>query len=396
MPQINVYHLLPNTMYDAPLYSSDKLLLLPAMRLLTSDDLEKLKQWQVEVIETVGRKLSEEEVERALLASSAKKISTRQLYGKIKDYEKKRAFEFYVDAEALVRSMAETVASGVRIDPDKPKALTRRLIEEIRRSRDIFLNIIHNDYGKDEHLFYHILNNMILCLCMGISSNMREDDLANLGMGVFFADVGMLKVPKHVRDKTRELTQSDLNLIRKHPQESEKMVTRWLADYDDAVLRIAAEHHENVDGSGYPEGRKSVEIHDHAKFLSLADVYNAMTKKRAYREGKAGVSVMKELILLKDKKFDAAVLKTFLSVMSVFPVGTIVKLSDKTCALVVKPNVGHPLQPIVKVLFDAQGKRLPEPVLIDLKSEGTGAGAVKITGPVDPAAMPKVDIIDEL
>ena len=396
MPQINVYHLLPNTMYDAPLYSSDKLLLLPAMRLLTSDDLAKLKQWQVEVIETVGRKLSEEEVERALLAASAKKISTRQLYGKIKDYEKKRAFEFYVDAESIVRSMAETVASGVRIDPDKPKALTRRLIEEIRRGRDIYLTIIHNDYGKEEHLFYHILNNMILCLCMGISSNMREDDLLNLGMGAFFADVGMLKVPKHVRDKTRELSQSDLNLIRKHSQESEKMVTRWLADYDDAVLRIAAEHHENVDGSGYPDGRKSVEIHDHAKILALADVYNAMTKKRAYREGKAGVSVMKELILLKDKKFDAGVLKTFLSVMSVFPVGTIVKLSDGTCALVVKPNVGHPLQPIVKVLFDAQGKRQAEPVLIDLKGEGTGAGAVKITGPVDPSAMPKVDIIDEL
>lgn len=396
MPQINVYHLLPNTMFDAPLYTRGNSLLLGAHRLLTADDLTTLKKWQVEVVETVGRKLTEPEVEAVLQAMAAKKVSTRALYGKVKDYEKKRAFEFYVDAEGMIRSMAETLASGVHVEPEKPKNLVRRLIEEIRRSRDIYLNIIHNDYGKEEHLYYHIINNMVLCLTIGISSNLREEDLIHLGLGAFFADVGMLKVPKHVRDKTRELTQTDLVLIRKHPLESEKILNRWIEDYDDPVIRTAADHHENVDGSGYPLGKKSHEIHPHAKILALADVYNAMTKKRAYRSGKAGVSAMKEMIMMKDKKFDAAVLKTFLGVMSVFPVGTIVKLSDGTYALVVKPNVGLPLQPVVKVLFDAGAKRLEEPILIDLKGETSGADAVKIVGPVDSASLPKVDIVDEL
>lgn len=396
MPQLNVYHLMPNTMYDAPLYTSDKLLLMPAKRLLTADDLATLKRWQIDIVETVGRKLTDVEIERALQTTAAKKVSTRALYGKVKDLEKKRAFEFYIDAEAQVRSMAETLATGVRVDPEKPRAVVKRLIEEIRRGRDIYLNIIHNDYGKEEHLFFHILNNMVLCITIGIGTNLREEDLISLGLGAFFADIGMLKVPKHVRDKTRELTQADLNLIRKHPLESEKILNRWVEDYGDSVIRMAAEHHENVDGTGYPHGKKSIEIHDHAKILSLADVYNAMTKKRAYREGKAGVSAIKELILMKDKKFDAAVLKSFLGIMSVFPVGTIVKLSDGTYALVVKPNVGQPLQPIVKVLFDAGGKRLAEPTLIDLKGEGTGSDAVKIVGPVDPSALPKIDIVDEL
>lgn len=383
-------------MFDAPLYTHSKLLLLGANRLLTADDLATLKKWQVEVVETVGRKLTESEVESVLQAMAAKKVSTRALYGKVKDYEKKRAFEFYVDAEAMIRSMAETLSSGVHVEPEKPKNLVKRLIEEIRRSRDVYLNIIHNDYGKEEHLYYHILNNMVLCITIGVSSNMREEDLIHLGIGAFFADVGMLKVPKHVRDKTRELTQSDLNLIRKHPLESEKILNRWIEDYDDPVIRTASDHHENVDGSGYPLGKKSHEIHPHAKILALADVYNAMTKKRAYRSGKAGVSAMKEMILMKDKKFDAAVLKTFLGVMSVFPVGTIVKLSDGAYALVVKPNVGLPLQPIVKVLFDASAKRMEQPILIDLKGESTGSDAVKIVGPVDSASLPKVDIVDEL
>lgn len=396
MPQLSVYHLQPNSMFDAPLYTSDKMLLLPARRLLTADDLSTLKRWQIDFIETVGRKLSDAEIERALQTAAAKKVSTRMLYGKIKDYEKKRAFEFYVDAEAMIHSMAETMVSGVRIEPEKPRSLVKRLIEEIRRGRDIYLNIIHNDYGKEEHLFYHILNNMVLCLTLGISSNLREDDLINLGFGALFADMGMLKVPKHVRDKTRELTQADLNLIRKHPLESEKILNRWVEDYDESVSRTAGDHHENVDGTGYPLGKKSHEIHDFAKMLALADVYNAMTKKRAYREGRAGVSAMKELILMKDKKFDGAILKTFLGVMSVFPVGTIVKLSDGTYALVVKPNVGQPLQPIVKVLFDAAGTRLEQPTLIDLKGEGLGGDSVKIVGPVDPATLPKVDIVDEL
>ncbi len=396
MPQYNVYHLLSNSMFDAPLYTQEKLLLLAANRLLTADDLATLKKWQIEVVETTGRKLAEAEVERVLQTMAAKKMSTRKLYGKIQDYEKKRAFEFYVDAEALIRSIAESYAAGMHVEVDKLTALVKRLIEEVRRGRDIYLNIIHNDYGKDEHLFYHILNNMLLCLVIGVSSNMKEETLIHLGQGAFFADVGMLKVPKHLRDKTRELTEGDISLIRRHPLESEKIVRKWYEDFDEEVARVSIEHHENVDGSGYPNGKNSHEIHDLAKILSLADVYNAMTKKRTYREGKAGVSAMKELLLLKDKKFDAAILRTFLGVMSVFPVGTIVKLSDGMYALVVKPNVGDPLRPIVKVLFDVQGKRLETPMLIDLKGEGSDEHSVKIVGPVDPVTLPKIDIVDEL
>ncbi|OGH55766.1 MAG: hypothetical protein A3G34_11385 [Candidatus Lindowbacteria bacterium RIFCSPLOWO2_12_FULL_62_27] len=395
MPRYEIYHLQANVMFDAPLYTPEKLLLMPARRLVTADDLAALKKWQVDYVETSGRKLTDQEVERILQTMMAKKASTRALYGKVKDYEKKRAFEFYVDAEGLVRTMSEALCSGMRVDPEKPRGLVRRLVEEIRRSRDIYLNIIHNDYGKEEHLVFHMLNNMVLCLTIGVSSNMREEDLLTLGLGAFFADIGMLKVPKHVRDKTRELTESDLSMIRKHPLESEKILNRWIEDYDDAVIRMAVEHHENVDGSGYPYGKKSHEIHSHAKILALADVYNAMTKKRTYREGKAAVSAMKELLLMKDKKFDAAILKTFLGVMSVFPVGTIIKLSDGTFALVVRPNVGMPLQPIVKVLFDAEGKRLEQPVLVDLRSESPQDG-VKIVGPVDPASLPRIDIVDEL
>lgn len=383
-------------MFDAPLHSPDKLLLLPAKRLLTEEDLITLKKWQLEAVETVGRKLSELEIEQVLQSTAARKVSTRMLYGKVKDYEKKRAFEFYLDAEGQIRSLAETMSTGVHVDPDKVKSLVRRLIEEIRRGRDIYLTIIHNDYGKDEHLYYHILNNMVLCIAIGISSNMKADDLIYLGLGAFFADLGMLKVPKHIRDKTRELSDADLTLIRKHPLETEKLLGKWMMDYDDVVGRMAVEHHETVDGKGYPYGLKTQEIHPFSKIMALADTYNAMTKKRTYRQGKAGVSVIKELILMKDKRFDGAVLRTFLGVMSVFPVGTIVKLSNATFALVVRPNVGNPLQPIVKVMFDAQGKPLEQPVLIDMKGEGSGTDAVKILGPVDPSTLPRVDIVEEL
>ncbi len=395
MPQISVFHLPPNSMYDSPLHSADKLLLLPARKLLTADDLAQLKKWQIDLVETTGKRLADAEVERILQESTAKKISTRTLYGKIQDLEKKRAFEFYLDSELQVRSMVETVGTGVHIEPEKIRGLMRRWIEEVRRARDIYLNIIHNDYSKEEHLFFHILNNTILCITIGVSMNLPEEELIQLGLGAFFADIGMLKVPKHLRDKTRELSEADITLIRKHPLESEKILNRWLQDYEESVIRTAIDHHENVDGSGYPAGKKSIEIHTFAKILALADVYNAMTKRRAYRKGKGGVSVMREMILMKDKKFDAAVLKTFLGVMSVFPVGTLVKLSDSTYGLVVKPNVGQPLRPVIKVLFDQQAQRIPEPILLDLRGEGGDSG-IKIVGPVDPASLPKIDIVDEL
>ncbi|MBI4178311.1 hypothetical protein HY522_02665 [bacterium] len=396
MPRYETHLLQPNSMFITPILSSDKLMLLPAKRLLTSDDIATLKRWQIEAVEVAGRRLTEAEAAQVLQAAAAQHVLTRAAYGKVNDYEKKRCFGFYIDTEVSIRSLAETIVTGLRVEPEKIKGMVRRLVEEIRRSRDVYLSIIHNDYGKGEHLYFHILNNMILCLTIGVSMNLKQDELINLGLGAFFADVGMLKVPKHVRDKTRELTDADLNLIRKHPLEGEKILNKWITDYEDSVIRMTVEHHENVDGSGYPYGKSSHEIHDHAKILALADVYNAMTKKRAYREGKAGVSVMKDLILMKDKKFDAVSLKTFLGVMSVFPVGTFVKLSNGSYALVVKPSAGDPLRPSVKVMFSETYARLEQPVLIDLRGEGSTPDAVKIVGPVDASVLPKVDVVEEL
>ncbi|HPP88188.1 MAG TPA: HD-GYP domain-containing protein, partial [bacterium] len=147
------------------------------------------------------------------------------------------------------------------------------------------------------------------------------------------------------------------------------------------------------DGTGYPQGKKGDEIHEYAKIISIADTFDAMTKKRSFRQEKIPHNIMKEMLKLVEKKFDPKIMRVFLSTMAIYPIGSMVQLNTKELGLVIDINEASPLKPKVKILYDSQLKKVnnEDIKIIDLiKNE-----EYKIIGVINPKAL-GISIVDEI
>jgi hypothetical protein len=132
------------------------------------------------------------------------------------------------------------------------------------------------------------------------------------------------------------------------------------------AAHIAYQHHEKFDGSGYTRGLSGTDIHEYARIVSIADVYDALTSDRPYKEGCLPHEAYEIMMSLANTHFDPVILKQFLDQIALYPLGTIVQLSTGDIAVVIKVIPGLQTRPTLKVLFDANSCRLSNGPEIDL------------------------------
>jgi HD-GYP domain-containing protein (c-di-GMP phosphodiesterase class II) len=139
---------------------------------------------------------------------------------------------------------------------------------------------------------------------------------------------------------------------------------------DNVVQEIIMMHHERADGYGYPRGIMSNEINIYAKIIGLVDTYESLTNKRPYRERMSAHKAVRFIIGSLKDYFDADVMKVFIDKMSVYPIGSIVRLDTQELARVISVQPGSPLRPVVMLIWDAFGGPAKERTIIDLSKQG--------------------------
>ena len=138
--------------------------------------------------------------------------------------------------------------------------------------------------------------------------------------------------------------------------------------------------HERADGSGYPRGLKGEEIHDYASIIGLVDIYSAMIKDRPYRDRIEQNRAVRDIIASTIKgKFPVKIVKVFLNQISFFPLGSYVKLNDRSVGRVTDTDPGFPLRPTVEIIYDSLGGKLQKPRIVDLSQQIL----LYITGSID-------------
>jgi HD-GYP domain-containing protein (c-di-GMP phosphodiesterase class II) len=200
----------------------------------------------------------------------------------------------------------------------------------------------------------------------------------SLGMGALLHDIGMVKLPLKITQKKGKLTETEYNLIRTHPLISYKLLSDS-GKFTKDVCMIVLQHHERFDGKGYPRHIKGESILDLTKIVQITSVYQAMICKRTYREEFQYFDAMRHILNGCQGEFDPVYLKLFLSLMSYYPLGSYVKLSDNRVAEVTLSNPKLPMKPIVKIIVDAEGRPIREGERINL---GVEAG-IYIVKPMD-------------
>ncbi len=182
-------------------------------------------------------------------------------------------------------------------------------------------------------------------------------DLVPLGLGAMFADVGMVPL-KHLLTENRPLTPEERDAIRQHPIAGANMLASNFSPLAKMVVRT---HHENYDGTGYPDGLERRKLHIFSRLVRIADAFDAATASNVFREAKSPVRVLWEMSQGPFRRFyDPALMKVFANLIQPFPIGAKLRMLDGRQAVVVRYNRTNSFEPFVLIAFDAEGKRLPD------------------------------------
>ncbi|OGR43676.1 MAG: hypothetical protein A2X35_08415 [Elusimicrobia bacterium GWA2_61_42] len=234
------------------------------------------------------------------------------------------------------------------------------------KTNSVLLNYARYSTAED-YLRAHSANTAILALAMGLASDLEPSELRLLGFCAMAHDIGMTEYGD-LYGREGRLSEEEFSAITLHTESGVAKLDR-IVDLDykvkDRAKRIIFQTHERADGSGYPDRLSSEDIDPLAQLISVADVFEAMTHPRAWRESANPPDVVKELIEKEGRGFNARAVKALLSAVSIYPPGSLVLLSTGEIARVVKVNKGSLTRPLVEVLLDPDFVPAA-PALVDL------------------------------
>jgi HD-GYP domain-containing protein (c-di-GMP phosphodiesterase class II) len=221
------------------------------------------------------------------------------------------------------------------------------------------MNVLNN------YIYQHSLNVSIYATMLGMAFGYPKDELITLGLGSLLHDIGKTKINWNLLKKPGPFTQEEYEEVKKHAEFGFKM----LKDEPNMPLlaaHCAFQHHERIDGSGYPRGIKGDEIHDYAKWLAIIDSYDAMTSHRAHRLAMLPHQAMEMLFAGVGTLYEQKKVAFFRDHVAIYPLGVTLTLNTGEKGVVVDINPSAPQRPVVRVLFDADGQKVTQPYEIDL------------------------------
>ena len=217
----------------------------------------------------------------------------------------------------------------------------------------------------DSYTFSHSVNVAVLATMLGNLCGYSKSKLQVITLGGLLHDIGKLAVPTPILNKTSSLTADEFKIIRRHPSEGRKILKELNSPIASILAIIAVQHHEHLDGSGYPYHVRGKSIHPYSRITAIADVYAALTSARSYKRAYKPNVVYQMMMKNSPGHFDMDRLRLFFDNVAIYPVGTVMK-TQLGYAIVKKVVFGHTLAPIVVVFADKNGNLLPKPFGVNL------------------------------
>lgn len=219
--------------------------------------------------------------------------------------------------------------------------------------------------ASDERSAAHAINVAILSLAFAQHLGLPGDLLEAIGLGAVLHDVGLTDASSALVRKQRPLTADEFNIVKRHPVEGLYSI-RKAQGLPKVALDIIRWHHERLDGTGYPDGLAGDAIPLHVRVVAIADAYDAMVSDRLYRPGLLPADVMAHMHRTAENTYGRELVQSFIRCVGIYPVGSAVRLNTGAIALVAASDPDSRLTPVVLMLRDAEGRKLPPRQLVDL------------------------------
>jgi len=277
------------------------------------------------------------------------------------------ANQLYMDLHREIGGLVQNIKDKKPVDPKPLEKYIPQIYESVTSSEYLFLKAIQRKRYAT-WIVSHSVNVAIFSLKIGIGLKYDRDKLLKLGLAALLHDLGMINVPNNIIFKHGKLSPGEFAIIKEHPIYGYEMVKHLKNDYP-VLIEVILQEQEREDGSGYPQGLTGDKITEFAKIIGLADVFEALVHGRAYREGFITYNAIQKIIESRGKQFNAKIIRALINSVSMFPIGSMVKLSTEEVARVLSVNSLRPVRPIVEIITDADGNKLKAPIRVNLEEE---------------------------
>lgn len=257
-----------------------------------------------------------------------------------------------------IEDIFKSVSYGTVVDKISEFHYITDLIYTELNDNPYFLHFLKYLTPKN-YLYSHTVNTAILSGAISINLGMEEYEIKKTVMSALFIDIGMLNYMDIVL-KGKKLSSREYEMIKSHVDDGIEIVDKILdmdEELKEVVKNVIAKHHERMDGSGY-RGIGGDKLDLVSQIIAISDVYEAMTHKREYRDALEPSYVIQEIISLQKTKFNYKAVKGLVAALTLYPPGSLVKLSTGEIGMVNFINRKKPFRPIVKVYLDPQFETL--------------------------------------
>ena len=293
--------------------------------------------------------------------------------------EQELAYAVRIKREAvqLISDIMEDVEKGKPINMSRVNPVVESMVASVLRNSDALLGLARIRQ-LDKYTFEHSAAVSVLLIAFGNHLGLAEDELVAIGVGGLLMDIGKAKVPPYILQKPGKLTDREFKIVTRHVMHSQDILEKT-AGVSAVSKEVVVDHHERIDGSGYLLGKRGDDISFYGKMAAIVDVYDALSTDRIYQQGVSPHVALKQLMEWGGVTFEQDLVQRFVQCMGIYPLGTLVSLSNGQLAIVVEASTKGLLCPKVRVVFDTIKRYFIKPVTLDLSIEG---GEIKIVGVV--------------
>lgn len=303
--------------------------------------------------------------------------------------ELQRAARLLASARGAVKDMFQDARMGRAIDQQVMRAVADDIADSVTRNAGALISLARVKTA-DEYTYMHSVAVCALMVALARQLGLPDDETRAAGFAGLLHDVGKADIPLEILNKPGRLTDEEFAIVREHPRKGWERLRA--AGIDDAVaLDVCLHHHERYDGTGYPDRLAGEGISLVARMGAVCDVYDAITSNRPYKAGWDPAESLKRMASWKGH-FDERVFQAFVRSLGIYPVGSLVRLSNGRLAVVVEPSPRSLLKPVVKTVFSTRSGERVVPERIDLSAPGC---TVQVVQREDPAQW-KIPDLDEI
>ncbi len=289
----------------------------------------------------------------------------------------------YRQAEEILAQLAASVQRQDAVDLGELTQHANGIVESVQGSDQLVVEALSSPTGPP--LVTNLINVGILATKVGIGLGYYGVDLHRLALAGLVHDIGIFAIPQQLLTKTGRLTAEERTLVEQHPRLGFDVIRQAGPDYA-WLAEVVLQAHERGKGQGYPHRLKGREINELAQIIGLVDIFDALVSPRPYRRRLLPHEAVRELLTTERTAFPREIMKALVEQLSVYPLGTRVRLSSGEEGVVVRITARYPLRPVLRITATENASTSEPTRIVDLSQ----LPHVSVVDTVEPPALERV------